>query len=256
VCLYLRLGFRCTPSFNRTLHRRQAVDEYSVSTGSCILRICQLNNFRLASTFAISGATSDPSLAFASGFTLWLGWRRSSDSHRLFVPATVPATNSRCPTARTFNERSSHSPRGAAGHNPLRDREWPVNCGIPARYHHPRGTTVPCAWTVRIGLQYRFPVTNPLSREGAAPRRRRFQRDTPEAHQRLSPPRGALRHLSQPGPSRSSRLASCRDRVGQSQPELGPAAPGKSPFRCTDRLDSVPSSRSDRESLAGLKADP
>jgi len=81
------------------LHRRQAVDEYSVSAGSCILRIFQLNNFRLASTFAISGATSDPSAAFASGFTLWLGWRRFSDSHRLFVPPTVPATNSRCPTA-------------------------------------------------------------------------------------------------------------------------------------------------------------
>jgi len=47
-----------------------------------------------------------------------------------------------------------------------------------------------------------------------------------------------------------------RDRVGQSQPGPGPAAPGKSPFRCTDRLHSVPSSRSDREPLAGLKADP
>jgi hypothetical protein len=57
------------------------------------------NNFRLASTFAISGATSDPAAAFASGFTLWLGWRRFSDSHRTFVPPTVPATNSRCPTA-------------------------------------------------------------------------------------------------------------------------------------------------------------
>jgi hypothetical protein len=51
-------------------------------------------------------------------------------------------------------------------------------------------------------------------------------------------------------------LASCRDRVGQSQPGPGPAAPGKSPFRYTDRLDSVPSSRSDRDPLAGLKADP
>jgi hypothetical protein len=57
------------------LHRRQAVDEYSVSAGSRIFRICQLNNFRLAPTFASSDAASDPSSAFASGFTLWLGWR-------------------------------------------------------------------------------------------------------------------------------------------------------------------------------------
>ncbi len=46
-----------------------------LSAGSRTLRICQLNNLRLASAFAISGATSDPSSAFASGFTLWLGWR-------------------------------------------------------------------------------------------------------------------------------------------------------------------------------------
>jgi len=101
---YLRLGLRCTPCFNRTLHRRQAVDEYSVSTGPCTLRICQLNNFRLASTFAISGATSDPSAAFASGFTLWLGLRRFSDSRQLFVPHAIPATNSQCPTGHQLNE--------------------------------------------------------------------------------------------------------------------------------------------------------
>lgn len=76
----------------------KAVDEYSISAGSRIFRICQLDNFRLASAFVISGAASDPSWAFAPGFTLWLGWRRFSDSHRLFVPPTVPATNSRCPT--------------------------------------------------------------------------------------------------------------------------------------------------------------
>ena len=62
--------------------------------------------------------------------------------------------------ARTFDERSSHSPRGAAGHNPLRGREWPEDCGIPARYHHPRGASVPCAWTVRIGPLHRFPVAS------------------------------------------------------------------------------------------------
>lgn len=32
------------------------------------------NNFRLASAFALPGATSDPSVAFASGFTLWPDW--------------------------------------------------------------------------------------------------------------------------------------------------------------------------------------
>ena len=62
--------------------------------------------------------------------------------------------------ARTFVERSSRSPRGAAGHNPLRDREWPVSCGIPARHHHPRGAFAPCAWTVRIGPLHRFPVAS------------------------------------------------------------------------------------------------
>ena len=76
----------------------RAVDEYSISAGSRTFRICQLDNFRLASAFVISGAASDPSRAFAPGFTLWLGWRRFSDSHRPFVPPTVPATNSRCPT--------------------------------------------------------------------------------------------------------------------------------------------------------------
>lgn len=76
----------------------KAVDEYSISAGSRTFRICQLDNFRLASAFVISGAASDPSWAFAPGFTLWLGWRRFSDSHRPFVPPTVPATNSRCPT--------------------------------------------------------------------------------------------------------------------------------------------------------------
>jgi hypothetical protein len=55
---------------------------------------------------------------------------------------------------------------------------------------------------------------------------------------------------------RRCSLASCRDRVGQSQPGLGPAAPGKSPFRYTDRLDSDPSSRSGREPLAVLIAVP
>ncbi len=75
-----------------------AADEYSLTAGSRTLRICQLNNFRLASALVSSGAASDPSRAFAPGFTLWLGWRRFSDSHRLFVPPTAPAINSRCPT--------------------------------------------------------------------------------------------------------------------------------------------------------------
>ena len=51
-------------------------------------------------------------------------------------------------------------------------------------------------------------------------------------------------------------LASSRDRVGQSQRGPGRAAPGKSPFRYTDRLCSIPSTRFGREPLAGLKADP
>ena len=101
--------------------------------------------------------------------------------------------------ARTFNECSSHSPRGAAGHNPLRDREWPVNCGIPARYHHPRGTTVPCAWTARIEPQHRFPVSSPLSRGGAASQRRRFretlQRSISSFRHREKPYGSSLRPL-------------------------------------------------------------
>jgi len=63
-----------------------------------------LNNLRLAAAFAISGAASDPSAAFASGFTFWLGWRRFSDSRQHFVPPTVPAINSRCPTGHQLNE--------------------------------------------------------------------------------------------------------------------------------------------------------
>ena len=106
--------------------------------------------------------------------------------------------------ARTFSERSSHSPRGAAGHNPLRDREWPVNYGIPARHHHPRGTSGPCAWTFRIGLQNRFPVSFLPSRRGAVLHRRRLRYSTPEAHQQLSPPRETLRSLSPSGHFRSS----------------------------------------------------
>ena len=51
-------------------------------------------------------------------------------------------------------------------------------------------------------------------------------------------------------------LASCRDRVGQSQPGPGSATPGKSPFHTTDHHRSDTSPRSDREPLAGLKADP
>src|SRR6185437_8754446 len=43
---------------------------------------------------------------------------------------------------------------------PFRGREWPVNCGIPARHHHPRGTSGPCAWTFRIGPQLRLPVAS------------------------------------------------------------------------------------------------
>jgi hypothetical protein len=86
-------AFCCTPSFSRTLHRRQADDEYSLATGSRTFRICLFYNLRLASAFASLGAASDPSRAFAPGFTLWLGRRRSSGSHRLFVPSTVPAIN-------------------------------------------------------------------------------------------------------------------------------------------------------------------
>jgi len=57
--------------------------------------IFQLNNFRLASAFASSGASSDPSAACASGFTLCPGWRPSSGSHRLSTPSTLLAINFR-----------------------------------------------------------------------------------------------------------------------------------------------------------------
>jgi hypothetical protein len=50
-----------------------AADEYSLSAGSRTLRIYQLNNFRLSSALVSSGAASNPSRAFAPGFTLWLG---------------------------------------------------------------------------------------------------------------------------------------------------------------------------------------
>jgi len=52
---------------------------------------------------------------------------------------------------------------------PLRSREWPVNCGIPARHHHPRGTSSPCAWTVRIGPRHRFPVAHSPREEVRCP---------------------------------------------------------------------------------------
>ena len=57
--------------------------------------IFQRNNFRLASAFASSGASSDPSAACASGFTLCPGWRSSSGSHRLSTPSTLLAINFR-----------------------------------------------------------------------------------------------------------------------------------------------------------------
>ena len=57
--------------------------------------IFQRNNFRLASAFASSGASSDPSAACASGFTLCPGWRPSSGSHRLSTPSTLLAINFR-----------------------------------------------------------------------------------------------------------------------------------------------------------------
>jgi hypothetical protein len=55
----------------------------------------QLNNFRLAPSFVSSGASSDPSAACASGFTLCPGWRPSSGSHRLSTPSTSLAINFR-----------------------------------------------------------------------------------------------------------------------------------------------------------------
>src|ERR1051325_777071 len=67
-----------------------------------------------------------------------------------------------------------------------------MDCEIPARHHYPRGAPVPCAWTVRIEPPHRFPVSSPLSRGGVVSRRRRLRRNTPEAHQQLSPPRGNL----------------------------------------------------------------
>jgi len=51
-------------------------------------------------------------------------------------------------------------------------------------------------------------------------------------------------------------LASDRDRVGQSQPGPDSATPGKSPRHTTGHLVSEPSTRSGREPLAVLKADP
>jgi hypothetical protein len=82
--------------------------------------IIQLNNFRLAPSFASSGASSDPSAACASGFTLCPGRRPSSGSHRLFSPSTLlaidfrlaptvcssslPATNSDALSSHQLNE--------------------------------------------------------------------------------------------------------------------------------------------------------
>ena len=100
--------------------------------------------------------------------------------------------------ARTFDERSSHSPRGAAGHNPLRGREWPEEYGIPARYRHSRGASAPCAWNVRIGPRTGFPSRPPLERRSGAPSKTTSARHS-RAHQRLSPPRGTLRSLSPSG---------------------------------------------------------
>ncbi len=78
-----------------------AVDEYSV-----FHRLLHLpespssNNFRLAPSFASSGASSDPSQACARGFTLCPGWRPPSGSHRLFTPPALLAIRFRlAPTA-------------------------------------------------------------------------------------------------------------------------------------------------------------
>jgi hypothetical protein len=67
--------------------------------------IFQLNNFRLASAFASSGASSDPSAACASGFTLCPGWRPSSGSHRLSTPSTLLAINFRLAPAVKLSAR-------------------------------------------------------------------------------------------------------------------------------------------------------
>ena len=106
--------------------------------------------------------------------------------------------------ARTFVERSSHSPRGAAGHNSfteprvageLRDpRPLPPSSGHVRSMRMDRSHRTPAPVSRRI-----LP-----SRGGAVLRRRRFRRGTPEAHQRLSPPRETLRSLS-PSGFRSSR---------------------------------------------------
>jgi hypothetical protein len=57
--------------------------------------IFQLNNRGLAPSLVTSGASSDPSAACASGFTLCPGWRSSSGSHRLSTPSTLLAINFR-----------------------------------------------------------------------------------------------------------------------------------------------------------------
>lgn len=90
--------------------------------------IFQLNNFRLASAFASSGASSDPSAACASGFTLCPGWRPSSGSHRLSTPSTLLAINFRL--APTVYSSSLPAPNSDAltGHQ-LKRQYRRSNCG-------------------------------------------------------------------------------------------------------------------------------
>ena len=78
--------------------------------------IIQLNNFRLASAFVSSGASSDPSAACASGFTLCPGWRPSSGSHRLSTPSTLLAINFRLAPAVSSSSLPATNSDALTGH--------------------------------------------------------------------------------------------------------------------------------------------
>ena len=112
--------------------------------------------------------------------------------------------------ARTFSERSSHSPRGAAGHNPLQGREWPEDCGIPARYRHSRGASAPCAWNVRIGPRTGFPSHSPLERRCGALSKTTSARHSRGPSAALATARNLAVPLLRPVPAHHRPRTSCR----------------------------------------------
>jgi hypothetical protein len=88
--------------------------------------IFQLNNRGLAPSLVTSGASSDPSAACASGFTLCPGWRPSSGSHRLSTPSTLLAINFRLAPAVSSSSLPATNSDALSSHQ-LNETLRPIN---------------------------------------------------------------------------------------------------------------------------------